>query len=97
MTAGVASAGELTKVGSTLRYSEAASNTSPNDIDITAREILKLRARYNQIVHEATGKPVEQVTKDSDRDFWLTATEAETYGLVGRVIQRRSELEELSR
>lgn len=66
------------------------------DIDITAREILKLRARYNQVVHEATGKPLEQVTKDSDRDFWLTANEARDYGLVSRVIQRRAELEELA-
>ncbi len=65
------------------------------DIDITAREIVKLRTRYNQIVHETTGKPVDQVTKDSDRDFWLTSAEAHEYGLVGRVIQRRSELEEL--
>jgi ATP-dependent Clp protease protease subunit len=80
-----------------LHQPSTAMRGQATDIDITAREILKLRARYNQIVHEATGKPVEQVTKDSDRDFWLTATEAEAYGLVGRVIQRRSELEELSR
>ena len=40
---------------------------------------------------------IEQVTKDSDRDFWLTATEAADYGLVGRVIKRRAELEELAR
>jgi ATP-dependent Clp protease protease subunit len=80
-----------------LHQPSTAMRGQATDIDITAREILKLRARYNQIVHEATGKPIEQVTKDSDRDFWLTATEAADYGLVGRVIKRRAELEELAR
>ncbi|NUO51203.1 MAG: ATP-dependent Clp protease proteolytic subunit [Polyangiaceae bacterium] len=80
-----------------LHQPSTAMRGQATDIDITAREILKLRARYNQIVHEATGKAIEQVTKDSDRDFWLTATEAADYGLVGRVIKRRAELEELAR
>ncbi len=80
-----------------LHQPSTAMRGQATDIDITAREILKLRARYNQIVNETTGKPIEQVTKDSDRDFWLTAPEARDYGLVSRVIQRRSELEELSR
>ncbi len=80
-----------------LHQPSTATRGQASDIDITAREIVKLRTRYNQIVHECTGKPVEQVTKDSDRDFWLTATEAKDYGLVGRVVQRRAELEDLSR
>lgn len=80
-----------------LHQPSTATRGQATDIDITAREIVKLRTRYNQIVHEQTGKPVEQVTKDSDRDFWLTSNEAVEYGLVGRLIQRRSELEELTR
>ena len=80
-----------------LHQPSTAMRGQATDIDITAREILKLRSRYNQIVHEATGKPLDKVTKDSDRDFWLTANEAAEYGLVGRVIQRRGELEELAR
>ena len=80
-----------------LHQPSTAMRGQATDIDITAREILKLRSRYNQIVHETTGKPLDKVTKDSDRDFWLTANEACDYGLVGRVIQRRGELEELAR
>jgi ATP-dependent Clp protease, protease subunit len=80
-----------------LHQPSTATRGQATDIDITAREIVKLRTRYNQIVHEQTGKAVEQVTKDSDRDFWLTSTEAVEYGLVGRLIQRRSELEEFTR
>jgi ATP-dependent Clp protease protease subunit len=80
-----------------LHQPSTAMRGQATDIDITAREILKLRSRYNQIVQETTGKPLEKVTKDSDRDFWLTANEAADYGLVGRVIQRRGELEELAR
>jgi ATP-dependent Clp protease protease subunit len=80
-----------------LHQPSTATRGQATDIDITAREIVKLRTRYNQIVHEQTGKPVEQVTKDSDRDFWLTSNEAAEYGLVGRLIQRRAELEELTR
>lgn len=78
-----------------LHQPSTATRGQATDIDITAREIVKLRTRYNQIVHEQTGKPVDQVRADSDRDFWLTAPEAADYGLVGKVIQRRSELEEL--
>jgi ATP-dependent Clp protease protease subunit len=80
-----------------LHQPSTATRGQATDIDITAREIVKLRTRYNQIVHEQTGKPVDQVTKDSDRDFWLTSQEAVDYGLVGRLIQRRSELEEFTR
>jgi ATP-dependent Clp protease, protease subunit len=80
-----------------LHQPSTATRGQATDIDITAREIVKLRTRYNQIVHEQTGKPVEQVTKDSDRDFWLTSAEAVEYGLVGRLIHRRAELEEATR
>ncbi len=64
-----------------------------SDIQITAHEIRRIRARYNQIVAEATGKSVEQVDKDADRDFWLEAEEALAYGLVDKIITRRGEIE----
>ncbi|NUQ35858.1 MAG: ATP-dependent Clp protease proteolytic subunit, partial [Planctomycetaceae bacterium] len=52
-----------------------------SDLEITAREIIKIRQRYNMIVSEATGKPVEKITADADRDFWLSPEEAIEYQL----------------
>jgi ATP-dependent Clp protease, protease subunit len=63
------------------------------EIDIAAREIIKLRRRYNEIVAETTGRAVEVVDKDSDRDFWMTASEAKDYGLADHVVTNRAELE----
>lgn len=63
-----------------------------SDIDIAAREIIELRRRYNTIVSDVTGKPLEQVERDSERDFWLTASSAKEYGLVDRIVTRRSEV-----
>lgn len=80
-----------------LHQPSTATRGQASDIDITAREIIKLRRRYNEVVTETTGRPIEQVEKDADRDFWLTSQEAQTYGLVNRVISRRSELEELGK
>ena len=62
------------------------------DIEIHAQELAKTRAKLNKIISEATGKDIEQVTKDTDRDYWLTADEAIEYGLVSRIIQKRSDL-----
>lgn len=64
-----------------------------SDIDIAARQIIKLRRRYNEIVAETTGRGVESVEKDSDRDFWMTSSEAKEYGLVDRIIKTRAELD----
>jgi ATP-dependent Clp protease protease subunit len=62
------------------------------DIAISAKEILALRVRYNEIVGKETGKTVEQVTKDADRDFWLSAEEAQKYGLVVKIVQTFGEI-----
>ncbi len=56
------------------------------DINIQAREILRLRERLNAILAEATGKDIEQVAKDTDRDNFMSADEAKAYGLVDEVI-----------
>ncbi|CAN5534324.1 ATP-dependent Clp endopeptidase proteolytic subunit ClpP [soil metagenome] len=55
------------------------------DIQIQAQQIAFLRTRLNEILAERTGKPVEQITKDTDRDFWLSAADAVDYGLIDEV------------
>jgi len=59
------------------------------DIEINAREIIKTRARLNEILAERTGQPVEKIEKDVERDYWLDAKEAKEYGLVDEVLERR--------
>jgi ATP-dependent Clp protease protease subunit len=65
-----------------------------SDLDITAKEIIKLRDRYNRIIAETCGKTVEQVTESARRDFWLDAGQALEYGLVSKVVKKRDELPE---
>ncbi|MDR0539689.1 MAG: ATP-dependent Clp protease proteolytic subunit [Spirochaetaceae bacterium] len=63
------------------------------DIEIHARELEKLRGKINRLIADETGVPFEQVEKDTDRDFWMTADEAVNYGLIKRVIKERAELD----
>ncbi|HNU68282.1 MAG TPA: ATP-dependent Clp protease proteolytic subunit [Myxococcota bacterium] len=63
-----------------------------SDLEITANEILKSRARINSIIASATGRDPDQVGEDTQRDFWLTAPEAVEYGLVSRIVSSFSEL-----
>lgn len=63
------------------------------DIEIHAREIEKMRVRINQLISDETGKPMEQVEKDTDRDFWMGAEEAVEYGLLSAIVASRDELE----
>ncbi|MDP2342411.1 MAG: ATP-dependent Clp protease proteolytic subunit [Deltaproteobacteria bacterium] len=58
------------------------------DIEIQAREIMKLRTHLNEILAEATGKPLAQIERDTDRDRYLSAEEALAYGLVDRVVTK---------
>lgn len=62
------------------------------DVEIQAREIIKMRERLNRIFAEATGKSLEQIKKDTDRDFWMSAQEAVDYGLVNKIIRNRREI-----
>ena len=62
------------------------------DIDIEAREILRMRDRLNQIFSRATGQSVEKIQDDTRRNFWLSAPEAKDYGLVGTIIESVDEL-----
>ncbi|SHO62491.1 ATP-dependent Clp protease proteolytic subunit ClpP [Pseudoxanthobacter soli DSM 19599] len=62
------------------------------DIEIQAREIIKMRDRLNHIFAAATGQPFERIEKDTDRDYWMAPDEAIAYGLVGRVVSSITEL-----
>ncbi|MDR1948141.1 MAG: ATP-dependent Clp protease proteolytic subunit [Spirochaetaceae bacterium] len=63
------------------------------DIEIHARELDKLREKINRLIAEETGTAFEQVEKDTDRDYWMNAEEAVRYGLISRIVTRRSELQ----
>ena len=60
------------------------------DIEIQAREILKLREALNQILAERTGQSIEKIRADSERDYFMSASEAKDYGLVDQVIEKRA-------
>jgi ATP-dependent Clp protease protease subunit len=57
-----------------------------SDIDIHAREILRIKDRLNQILHDHTGQAIERIQQDSDRDFIMSAIQAKEYGLIDQVI-----------
>lgn len=63
------------------------------DIAIEAEEILKMRKRLNKIFSDATGQPIDKVEKDTDRNFWMSASEAVEYGLVGHIVENVGEVE----
>ena len=63
------------------------------EIEIHAKEIEKTRKKINKLIADETGKDIKQVEKDTDRDFWMNAEEAKTYGLVSRLIKNRGEFE----
>jgi len=60
------------------------------DIDIQAREILKLRDRLNEVLAHHTGRPGDQIARDSERDYYMSGEEARVYGVVDQVVARRS-------
>jgi ATP-dependent Clp protease protease subunit len=63
------------------------------DIEISAREILKTREQLNKILAERTGQSLEKITKDMERDYWMSAEETKAYGLVDQVIAKRPSAE----
>lgn len=63
------------------------------DIEIHAKEMEKTKAILNQIIADQTGKSLDQVKKDTERDYWLDAKEAIEYGLVSRIVTSRKDLE----
>ncbi len=59
-----------------------------SDIEITTREILKLRDELYEIIAKHSGNPIDRIRKDSDRDYWMTAQEALEYGMIDEILQR---------
>jgi ATP-dependent Clp protease protease subunit len=59
------------------------------DIEIHAREILSLRERLNDILSEHTGQPLDKIKKDTERDYYMTSTQAKEYGIVDEILDRK--------
>ena len=59
------------------------------DVEIATREMLKTREQLNAILAKHTGRPIDQIVKDTDRNHWLTSEEAKSYGLVDEIIEKR--------
>ena len=76
-----------------LHQPAGGSGGSASDIDIEAREILKMRDRLNRIFARETGQPLERIEQDTHRNFWLNAEDARAYGIVGRIVNHWSDLD----
>jgi ATP-dependent Clp protease protease subunit len=66
-----------------------------SDIEIQAKEILRMKERLNQILMTHTGKQIEDIQKDTDRDFFMSGEEAKKYGIIDHVIANRDDLDHL--
>ena len=99
-TGWVASAGALIYLGAEKKLRFCLPNTRfllhqpmggvqgrATDIDIEAREIIKMRRRLNEIIAKETGQPIEKVERDTDRNYWMSAEEARDYGLVTHIVE----------
>lgn len=62
------------------------------DIEIHAKELEKTRAKLNKIIADETGTSIDQVSKDTDRDYWLDAEESVKYGLISKIVEKRTDL-----
>ena len=72
-----------------IHQPSAGTQGKVTDMEIDVEHFLKIKQRLNKILSENTGKPVEQVKADSERDHWMIAEEAREYGLVDKVIYKR--------
>ena len=72
-----------------IHQPSGGSRGQATDIQIQAERILKMKKNLNQILAENTGQPVEKVTQDSERDFFMSASEAVDYGLIDKIIAHR--------
>ena len=73
--------------------SQSGGGGSASDIEIQAKEILYLREKLNALMAKHTGQPMEQIERDTDRDRWMSAEEAKTYGLIDSIVSHRSVVE----
>jgi ATP-dependent Clp protease protease subunit len=67
------------------------------DIDIQAKEILKVRESLNKILAEHTGQPLEKIARDTERDYFMTAEESKQYGIVDRIITTREMQDQITK
>lgn len=72
-----------------IHQGSAGFQGTPSDIDITAKEVMAMRTRLDEIMAERTGKPFDQVQKDTDRDYYLNAEESKAYGIIDEVISKQ--------
>ena len=73
-----------------IHQGSAGFQGTPSDIDIQAKEVLRYKALLNEILSKHTGKSVEQVEQDTDRDYFMSAKEACDYGLIDEVIEKEN-------
>lgn len=73
-----------------IHQPSGGSQGQATEIEIAAREILKTREQLNQILAERTGQPLDRIARDTERDYYMTADEAQAYGLVDQVISKRA-------
>ena len=76
-----------------MHQPSGGSRGDATDIAIQAEEIIKTKARINKIISEETGRPLEQVEVDTDRDYWMSVEEAIEYGIVSKVIKSVNEIQ----
>ena len=74
-----------------IHQPSGGSQGQASDIEIQAREILYLRERINRILSERTGQPVERIARDTDRDNFMSASDAVSYGLIDKIFVKRGE------
>ncbi|MEN9373899.1 MAG: ATP-dependent Clp endopeptidase proteolytic subunit ClpP [Pseudomonadota bacterium] len=72
-----------------IHQPSGGSQGQATEIEIAAREIIKTREQLNQILAERTGQPLERIARDTERDYYLSATEAKEYGIIDQVIAKR--------
>ncbi len=63
------------------------------EIEIHAKQLLKIKAKLNKILSERTGQPLERIEKDTDRDYYMSAEEAQEYGLVDQILEKAATLD----
>ena len=79
----------LTNARIMIHQPSGGSRGQATEIEIQAREILKTREQLNKILADRTGQPLERIARDTERDYYMTATESAEYGLIDKVIDKR--------
>lgn len=75
-----------------LHQPSGGAGGTASDIAIHAKEIVRMRQRLNEIYARETGQPIERITRDTERDYWMSAQEAVEYGLVGKIVENATQI-----